>query len=49
MILAGQNCSIREKTYPIATSSTVGPMWSDLGSNPGLFGALKTKIELNYI
>jgi hypothetical protein len=38
MKLTGENRSIRGKTCLSATLSTINPIWTDPGSNPGLRG-----------
>ena len=38
MKLTGENRSTRRKPGPSATLSTTKPIWTDLGSNPGLRG-----------
>jgi hypothetical protein len=38
MKLTGENRSTRGKTCPSVTLSTTNPIWTDVGSNPGLRG-----------
>jgi hypothetical protein len=38
MILTGENLSTGRKTCPSDTLSATNPIWTDLGSKPGLGG-----------
>jgi hypothetical protein len=36
MILTEENRRTRRKTFPSAISTTINPVWTDEGANPGL-------------
>ena len=48
MKLTGENRSIRRKTYPSATLSTINPTRTDPGSNPGLRGGRPATNRLSH-
>jgi hypothetical protein len=48
MILKGKTDVLREKTCPCVTSSTTGPTWSNLGSNPWFRGGRPANNRLSH-